>query len=228
MVNFFKKLFGKKNKIEKAVNAGDISEWSYQRFAKFYDIRVFPDPSFFDKINTIMKCVDNGTDRLDDIAIEANSNVEEVILMIRYLKNKRVFDDIFIDRYNKLVKKCTDEDKQILEKYYDMIYTEHLSIIEIAQKLPNYHNKPMPIIEEDVFKDIKFLYDRCIINGIKLDENRKEILYYTVEKHKKEEEYATVRCPKCGCLVDVLFNNSTICDYCGSNVEDTTNGKIKH
>ena len=63
-------------------------------------------------------------------------------------------------------------------------------------------------------------YDKCIINGIKLDDERKEIIYYTIEKKKKEENYVTLNCPKCGSLVDVLKKNSAHCDYCGSIVED--------
>ena len=108
-----------------------------------------------------------------------------------------------------------------------MIYFDHFSIVEMAQRVPNYHNKPMPIIEEDVFKDIKYLYDKCILNGIKLDEEKKDIIYYTIEKHKKSLQYATLNCPKCGALVDVGFNSNARCDYCGSIVEDTTHGKIK-
>ena len=58
------------------------------------------------------------------------------------------------------------------------------------------------------------------VYGIKLDDERKEIIYYTIEQKKNEEKYTTLNCPKCGCLVDVLKNNSAHCDYCGSIVED--------
>ena len=230
-MGFLSKIFKKKKKNNSVVDvnnaeAGVINEWSYQRFCSFYDERVFPDPQFIEKINSIIDCINNKNyDRLDDIASISGCTVEEVIMKVRYLKNKRVFDNIFIDRYNKMIKKCTEEDQKILEKYYNMLYFDHYSIVEIAQRIPNYHNKPMPIIEEDVYKDIKYLYDKCIINGIKLDETRKEIVYYTIEKHKKAETYATVNCPKCGALVDVITKQTGRCDYCGSAVEDTTNGK---
>lgn len=224
MLKIFEKLF-KKNKND-TVTPGNINEWSFQRFASFYDERVFPDEKFFDKINSIINCINTKhIEMLDEIAEKSGCTVEEVVMKIRYLKNKRVFDNIFIDRYNKLVKKCTEEDQKILEKYYNMLYFDHYSIQEMAQRVPNYHNKPMPIIEEDVFKDIKYLYDKCIINGIKLDEERKNIIYYTIEKHKKALTYATVNCPKCGALVDVSKGGNGRCDYCGSIAEDTTNGK---
>ena len=228
-MGFLSKLFKKKENTNSQDNKkGRISEWSYQRFAGFYDERVFPDPKFSEKIESIKTLVSSGKyERLDEIAEKSGCTVEETVMKIRYLKNKRILDNIFIDRYNKVVKKCTEGDEKLLEKYYNMIYFDHFSIAEMAQRVPNYYNKPMPIIEEDVFRDIKYLYDKCILNGIKIDETRKEIIYYTIEKHKKASEYATLNCPKCGALVDVAFNSNARCDYCGSIVEDKTHGIIK-
>lgn len=226
MFNFIKKLFKKdKSKNDEVSKKGNISEWSYQRFASFYDTRVFPDPKFQEKIDALKVCInEKHLERLDDIAAESGCTVEEAVMKIRYLKNKRVFDNIYIDHYNRAVKQCSDEDQKILEKYYNMLYYDHYSIVEMAQRVPNYHNKPITIIEEDVFKDIKYLYDKCIINGIKLDESRKEIIYYTIEKHKKAATYATINCPKCGALADVSRGGNGRCDYCGTIVEDTSDG----
>ena len=145
-------------------------------------------------------------ERLDEIANYSSCTVEEAVMKIKYLKNKRVFDDLYIDRVNRLVKKCSKEDQEILDKYYNMLYQNHYSIKEIAARVPNYHNKPILIIEEDVYKEIKYLYDKSIINGIKLDEYNKEIIYYTVEKHKKAITYVTINCPKCGALMNLCFN----------------------
>lgn len=227
-MGFFKRLFGKKKSDDKkeSKEAGKISEWSYQRFCGFYGNRVFKDEKFFDKVNTIIDCVnERKIERLDDIASESGCTVEEVVMKIKYLKNKRVIDNVYIDRINRLIKKCTEDDSKILDRYYTMLYNDHFTIHEIAIRLPNYHNKPLPIIEEDVFKDIKYLYEKSIVNGIKLDESRREIIYYTLEKKKKREIYATVNCPKCGALVDVIKNSTGRCDYCGALVEDTTHGK---
>lgn len=225
MFGFLRKIFKKKktSSHNEKKNSSDIniSEWSYQRFARFFGERVFPDPNFNEKIETIKDCINNKhLDRLDEIASLSGCSINEVIMKIRYLRNKRVFDDIYIDRYNKLVRKCNEEDEKILNTYRDMIYVNNYSIREIAEKVPNYYNKPLTIIEEDVYKDIKFLYDKCIINGIRLDDEKKEIIYYAIEKKKTEEKYATLNCPRCGSLVDVLKHNSAHCDYCGSVVED--------
>ena len=222
MFGFFKRRAQKKEEKKQEAKAGNINEWSFQRFCGFYGDRVFKDERFMDKINIITECVrDKKMERLDEISEKAGCTVEEPVMRIRYLKNRRVLDDIYIDRINRLVKKCTEDDAQILEKYYTMLYNDHFSIREMAIRVPNFYNKPLPIIEEDVFKDIKYLYEKCIINGIKLDESRKEIIYYTIEKKKKAEIYATVNCPKCGALVDVVKKSNSRCEYCGSIVEDT-------
>ncbi len=221
MFNFFKRKKKKEESVVEEAHVGTISDWSYQRFCDFYGQRVFPDPKFMDKINTIIKCIkEDRMERLDEIAEHASCGVEEVIMKIRYLKNKRALDDLYIDRVNRLVRKCSEDDNKILNSYKDMIYKEHLSIDDMAAKVPNYYNKPLPIIEEDVYKDIKYLYDKCILNGIKLDESIKEIVYYTIEKKRKAENYSTVNCPKCGSLVDVLHGSSSICEYCGTTVRD--------
>ena len=226
MFKFIKKLFNKKDN-DISSKKENINEWSYQRFCGFYDQKILKDPNFNDKIEKIKECINSKkTERLDEIAQYSGCTVEETVMKIKYLKNKRVFDNIYIDHVNRVVKRCTEEDEKILEKYYNMLYHDHFSIKEMTQRVPNYYNKPMMIIEEDVYKDIKYLYDKCIINGIKIDEYNKEIIYYTVEKHKKSVNYATVNCPKCGALADVSRGGNGRCDYCGSIVEDTTDGKF--
>ena len=225
MLKIFSKLFKKKEIKEK--EKGKISEWSYQRFCGFYDKTILPDPDFETKINSIINLVKNEKlEDINEIANRSNCTFEECVMKIKYLKNKRVLDDYYIDRINRALKKCTPEDTAILEKYYNMIYVEHLQIDEIAKNLPNFHNKPLTIIEEDVYRDIKYLYDKCIINGIKLDEGSKKIIYYTIEKHKKALSYATINCSKCGALVDVSKGGNGRCNYCGSIEEDNTDGKF--
>ena len=103
-----------------------------------------------------------------------------------------------------------------------MLYVDHLSIDDMAKHVPNFHNKPLTIVREDVYKDIKYLYDRCIVNGIKLDEESQNIIYYTVEKHNKAIGYITLNCSKCGAIVDISRGGNGRCEYCGSIEVDTT------
>lgn len=221
MFGFFKKKKEKKEKNEN--NKGKISEWSYQRFCGFYGDRILPDPLFNDKIASIINCVKNKHyESIDEIAKESSCTFEECVMKIKYLKNKRVLENYYIDHFNRALKPCTEEDTKLLEKYYVMLYYDHFSIDEMASRVPNYHNKPMSIVREDVYKDIKYLYDKCVINGIKLDESSQNIIYYTIEKHAKAQGYVTLNCSKCGALVDISRGGNGRCDYCGSIEVDST------
>lgn len=75
---------------------------------------------------------------------------------------------------------------------------------------------------EEVFNDIKNLYEKDLINGIKLNEVDKEILYYKVEKQKKEKDYISIRCKNCGAMNDVNRGSKTRCEYCDTIIEDKT------
>ncbi len=219
MFNFLKKIFKKKDNQDN--KKGRISEWSYQRFCGFYGDRILPDPQFNDKIAKIIDCVNNKKiESIYEIANESSCTFEECVMKIKYLKNKRIIGDYYIDYINRVLKPCIPEDMQILEKYYTMLYFNHYSIDEMARQVPNFHNKPITIIREDVYKDIKYLYEKCILNGIKLDEESQNIIYYTIEKHTRAEKYLTVNCSKCGALVDVSRGGNGRCDYCGSIEED--------
>ena len=204
-------------------NKGKISEWSFQRFSGFYDVPILPDPAFMDKMHKIVDCVKNRKiESIDEIARESNCTFEECVMKIKYLKNKRILEDYYIDRINKVLKKCDEYDQKILEKYYVMLYINHYQINEMAIRVPNLYNKSLSVVQDGIFNDIKYLYDKCIINGIKLDEENKRIIYYTVEKHKKALLYATINCSKCGALVDVSRGGNGRCSYCGSIEEDNT------
>ena len=220
-MGLFSKIFNKNGKKTKEDNKGKISDWSYQRFCGFYGNKILPDPKFDDKISSIVNCVNNKRiESIDEIAKESSCTFDECVMKIKYLKNKRVFGDYYIDYLNRALKPCNQDDAKILEKYYLMLYHDHMSIDEIAKSLPNLHNKPLSIIREDVYEDIKYLYDKSIINGIRLDETTQNIIYYTVEKHSKSLEYVTLNCSKCGALVDILRGGTGRCEYCGSLEED--------
>ena len=220
----FLKRFRIKKKDKEEKKKGIISEWSYQRFCGFYGDRILPDPMFKEKMKSITDCILNKRyENIFEIANESSCTVEECVMKIKYLKNKRVLGDYYIDYLNKAIKPCTPDDSKVLEKYYTMLYFNHYSIDQMASSVPNFHNKPMSIVREDVYKDIKYLYDKAILNGIKLDEESQNIIYYTIEKHKKAERYITVNCSKCGALVDIEKGATGRCEYCGSIEADESN-----
>ena len=219
LISWIKSKFKKGGKKAKAIgkNPGLITEWSYQRFCKFYGNIVLPDSEFETKINGILECVNEKKLRnIDEIARQNGCTYDECILKIKYLKNKKKIGPCFIDYLNRCLSELTLKDQEILSKYVDYIYKNHYSVAEISQKLPNYHNKPLLIIQEDVYKDIKYLYERSIINGIKLNEENNEIIYYSIEKHNKSINYKTVNCSNCGVVVDVARGGNGRCEYCGS------------
>jgi hypothetical protein len=220
LFGLFKK---KKDKKEEDNKKGKISEWSFQRFCGFYGDRILPDPNFNSKIEGIKNCILNKHyESIDEIARESGCTFDECVMKIKYLKNKRVLENYYIDHFNRALKPCTPSDQKLLEKYYTMLYHDHYSIDEMSRLVPNFHNKPMSIVREDVYKDIKYLYDRCVINGIKIDEESQNIIYYTVEKHAKAKGYITLNCSKCGALVDISRGGNGRCEYCGSVETDTT------
>ena len=200
-----------------------FNEWSYQRFCGFYDETILPDKLFYDKITKIIACVRiKNMERIQEIADNSMCTLEECAMKLKYLKNKRILDNLYIDHVNQVIKKCSEEDSKILEKYYNMLYIHHYQIKEMAMRMPNLYNKPLEKIENEVFEDIKYLYNKCIINGIKIDEEHKLIIYYSVEKHAKANVYLTLNCPNCGALVDVSYGGNGRCNYCNTIVEDYT------
>ena len=199
----------------------NISEWSYQRFCLFYGNMILPDPNFNSKLESIKKSIlEDKLENIDEIAMKAGCSFDECILKIRYLKNKLVLGDYAIDRYSRKIKMCSPEEKKLLDKYHDLLYVKHYQIDEMATEVPNYHNMPIAILKEDILKDIKYLNDKMLINGITFKEDEKRIIYYSVEKNKREETHKTINCPKCGALVGVPNNGQGKCIVCGTIVSE--------
>lgn len=214
-------LIKKKSKVEKKNRKPEISEWSYQRFCLFYGNMILPDPNFNNKMETIKKSIlEDKIESIDEIASKSGCSFDECVLKIRYLKNKRIIDDYEININNRRTKKCSLEDAKLLEKYKDLLYVKHYQIEEMANEVPNYHNMPVAILKEDIFKDIKYLNDKMLINGINFKEDEKRIIYYSVEKNKREMTHKTVNCPNCGALVGVPNGGQGKCLLCGNVVVD--------
>lgn len=143
----------------------NISEWSYQRYARFYNEVKASDPKFDEKINKIYNLIEN--EKCDDIhfiAKEYGCTYEECIMKIKYLKNKRKLGDLYIDHINGIVKECSAEDQKLLQKYAAFVYTHHYQIKEMAVKLPEATAFNINKLEDKVFKDIEYLDSKGLIN----------------------------------------------------------------
>ena len=198
-----------------------ISQESYQRYAKFYEHAIPVDVLFEKKMNSIYQSIVNEKKRdIKQIAAKANCSYDECILKIRYLKNKRQIGDLHIDHINGKLLPCTEEESALLTKYKPFLYYNHLTIEEMAARMPGSSIANIEKFKEQVFNDLKLLYDKDLINGIKLNEIDKEILYYTVEKRKKEKDFISIRCENCGAINDVNRGSKTRCEYCDTIIED--------
>ncbi len=198
-----------------------LSESSFQRYAKFHDETIPKDTMFQEKMNKIYNMIeiDKKTD-IKKIAEKAGCSYEECILKIRYLKNKGKIGLCYIDHKNGIIKKCNKEEFELINKYKPYIYFNHLSIEEIILRLPGTTNKNRKEVEEQVYNEIKQLYDKDLLINIKLNEVDKQIIYYSDEKSKKEKDFISIRCENCGALNDVNRGNKVRCDYCGTIIED--------
>ena len=200
----------------------NISEPSYQRYAKFYGNTLPTEQDFINKLKIIYQAiVKNKETDIKKIARQANCTYIDCILKIRYLKNKRKLADYYyIDEVNGSINKCSKEDQKLLKKYKLYIYNNHFQIDEIASKLPEARMKNQKELQEEVFKELCYLDDKDLINGIILNRVDRTITYYSVEKHKNRKDKITKNCPNCGALNELNKGSKVKCEYCGSIIED--------
>ena len=208
MIDFISKLFENSH----------VNEESFQKYAKFYGDAVPYDEEFYLKVNKIYDLIANKKESdIKAIAKEASCTDAECVLKIKYLKNKKLIGDYYIDTFLMKIYPCSGKDQELLEIYKPFIYGNHLSIDEMAARrfvaTPKFHS--VDDMKELVFNELKYLDSKNLINGIKLVDVDKKIVYYSVEK-KKETNYKTVHCPNCGALNDVDEGNKTRCSYCNT------------
>ena len=222
IVTGFVVLFRRMNhtkELEQKIDIQHVNEDSFQNFAKFYG-EIYPDdPQFDRKLNKIYILItDHNIMDIKRIAEISLCTLPECVIKIRYLKNKRLIDDLYIDTFNMKLIPCSNEDQLLLDKYKSYIYGSHLQVEEIAGVIPNPKMLPLDSLRNEIFKDIEYLNNKGLINGIKVDEIDHRILYYTIEKRRIYEDHQTVHCPNCGALNDVDIVGKVKCSYCNSIV----------
>lgn len=201
--------------LKHGINRDHVNENSFQNYAKFYDEIIPSDDLFNIKLNKIYELIEKDKIwNLEEIAKGSNCTIEECVLKINYLKNKKILGDYYVDTTNKKIIPCSKEDMKLIDKYKPYVYHSHLQIDEIANMMPNPNYLDMDTLRDDVYNDIKYLNDKKLINGIKLDEIDRKIIYYTIEKRKESEGYESLHCPNCGAINDVSVNGKVRCGYC--------------
>lgn len=199
----------------------NISEWSYQRYARFYGDLKPSDEMFDKKISIIYDLIINKHESdLEYIAKESGCSLEECILKINYLKNKRKIGNYYIDRTINEIKECSEKDEKLLQKYSPYIYKQHLQFKEIASKMPGASLYNLNQMEAIVYRELCDLNRKGLINGVSINEVDRVITYYTIEKHKNESDFITINCKNCGAINDVNRHGKTRCAYCKTIIED--------
>lgn len=223
MLGFLKEIIENK-KDRKETKLGNISMWSYQRFCRFYGYTVFIEPDFEKKMEKLCELVTVYKEtNIKEISKKMNIPIKECMYKLNYLKNKKwISNDYYINGQTYEIKKCSTAELNLLNKYYDMVYLKHYSIYEMAKELKKSDNSlDINNTKEIIYKELQYMSSISLLNGIKFDEEKHEILYYTLEKRKLSEKFVTLNCPHCGALVDIPKFDSARCEYCSTIVEDT-------
>ena len=200
----------------------EFNENSFQRFAKFYGETIPSDAEFNNKLNKICSLIKGGETDIKKIAELSSCTEAECIFKIKYLKNKRMIEDYNIDTFKMRLYTLNAEDERLLKKYNTFLYGTHPQIDVIAHILAKQENKTVDEEKEIIFKELKYFDDRNLLNGIKINDVDKKLIYYTVEK-RKTSNLLTVHCPNCGALNDIDEGNKTRCAYCNTIIEGDNN-----
>ena len=200
----------------------EFNENSFQRFAKFYGETIPSDAEFNNKLNKICSLIKGGETDIKKIAELSSCTEAECVFKIKYLKNKRMIEDYNIDTFKMRLYTLNAEDERLLKKYNTFLYGTHPQIDVIAHILAKQENKTVDEEKEIIFKELKYLDDRNLLNGIKINDVDKKLIYYTVEK-RKTSNLLTVHCPNCGALNDIDEGNKTRCAYCNTIIEGDNN-----
>ena len=197
------------------INYNHVNEESFQKYAKFYGNTVPKDEKFDIKLNTIYELITkNKESDIKKIADSSDCTLEECVLKIKFLKNKRLLGDYYIDTSNMKLLPCNLEDQKLLDKYKPFIYRSHLQINEIANLISNKGYKSINELRDEVYNELNYLDDKGLLNGIKIDDVDRVIIYYTIEKRKVVSNYESIHCPNCGAINDVEVSGKVRCGYC--------------
>ena len=206
-------------------NRGTESDWnlvestSFLSYSNFYGedtIEKESDESFKKKIDKIYDLiVKQKCDDIKFIAKASGCSYHECIFKIDYLKHKNLIsDEYFVDHVCGFIKKCDNKDINLLKKYRPFLYYQKLQIPEIAVRLPHVSNETVSEEMEKVKKDIKYLIEKDLVQGVIYNEVDDNLIYYDANKTKNN--LITKKCPNCGAKVELNTGGKARCEYCNS------------
>lgn len=200
---------------EKITKGYKFDQDSYQQYAKFYGSIVPNDAKFDDKLIKISDLILKS--KVTDIKVIAEKsfcNITECILKIQYLENKGFINNFYIDTVNNILVPCSREDEAIINKYKPYIYNSHLQINEILSVIPNPDGLSFSDLKSNIFKELNYLDEKGLLNGLKVDDVDGIITYFSIDTNNGNSNLETVHCSNCGALNDVDVNGKVRCAYC--------------
>lgn len=159
--------------------------------------------------------VNQGEESISQIAKEAKCSYVECITKIKYLKKNQYIKWCFVDHINGYVKKCSEEEEKLLNKYYLLLCGEHLQFEEIANRVAKPTDNITSILA-NVHKDIIYLIDKELVVGVEYNENTDKLEYYDIND---SQNIVSINCPSCGAIVDINKGSKKKCEYCNSLIK---------
>ena len=213
---------------KKRYSTKHVNENSFQRYAKFYGYTIPKGEKFSKKVDKVLLLVNKQKEKsITKIADTIKEDEEHTIVLLRYLKNKRLIDDKIIDVNTKEIYNCSKDDNELLEKYSPFIYNSHLQIPEMLPLLKGKEKKSESELREEIIKEIDYLDKKMLLNGIRFNKEDEKIIYYSVEKRKIEKVgIEIVVCPNCGAVSYKKVETPEInCDFCHCKIEKKKENK---
>lgn len=196
-----------------------IEENSYLDYSDFCGQSIIQNETkeiFQKKIDKIYDLVvKQKCDDIKFIAKESGCSYNECIIKIDYLKhNDMISDEYFVDHICGYIKKCSSSDLKILKKYKPYLCKQKLQIPEIVVRLPHVQSENIPEETEIVKKEIKYLIEKDLVQGVILNEIDDTLIYYDANKNGKN--LISKKCPNCGAMVELQKGGKARCEYCNS------------
>lgn len=210
---------------EKKNKWGLIESTEYMKYSNFYGgpTKQEDEKTFKEKIDKIYNLITK--EKCDDIKLiakESKCSYNECIIKINYLKrNNLISQDYYVDHINGYIKKCDDKDLALIKKYSAFLYRQKLQIRDIAVKLPHITSKTINKGIEEVRRDIKYLIEKDLVEGVIYNEVDDVLIYY--DDKKRGKDLINKKCPNCGAIVELQRGGKERCEYCNSIIDGDEN-----
>lgn len=197
-----------------------IKSKEFKRYSEFLGVRS-KDSHYSKKIYSIINLINKrGITDINEIARLSGCGLEECILKIKFLKKQKIIENYYIDRVNGLLTACSQEDKKLIEKYDQFIYSKRLQPGQIARRFPSTRLDTLEDVKNKIIEELSYLDKKDLLNGINIDLVDKKIIYYEDGKLKNHKSYVSVTCESCGAVNEIPGYGKTKCEYCGRILEE--------